>query len=215
MEHASRFFSTLSGTDKTLMLLQYSTKFLVNSSIQLRPQLHTSLIKLSSTISDFRILLRFNGLPPLLHYATTLPSKEKERFPRERRLLKLQVLANLLYYPLEHAYWLGAHEIIPMTKQRVLWASLWSCRFWALYVLLQFVYLYEEYKLLKRTGNKNERAWKNWRRGLIINACYAPLTVHWSVVNSTFPEWAVGCLGTVAALVQWSQTWEATSPAQK
>jgi hypothetical protein len=42
----------------------------------------------------------------------------------------------------------------------------------------------------------------------IVNAAYLPLTIHWSVEKSLFPEWGVGVCGTVAAVAQIVAAWK-------
>ena len=44
----------------------------------------------------------------------------------------------------------------------------------------------------------------------IINAAYFPLTVHWSLETSSFPDVGVGIFGTIAALVQLKMAWKAS-----
>ena len=86
----------------------------------------------------------------------------------------------LAYYPLEHLAYLCSHGIIPNsipTLQSLFssaakpitldtnWMGKWSCRFWALFVLLQFAHLREDRKLLmmrektlrKAKGNRVDR----------------------------------------------------------
>lgn len=43
----------------------------------------------------------------------------------------LQVIALLLYYPLEHISWLASKGVIQMSPQGIGRATLWSVRFWA------------------------------------------------------------------------------------
>lgn len=94
--------------------------------------------------------------------------------PPTRRLLtieRLQGWSMLAYYPLEHIYYMLTHDIIPTTFALPTLASLipfvaskpsgklvtlnrgafaiWSCRFWATYIILQFVHMKEDFKLLK------------------------------------------------------------------
>ena len=186
--------------------------------------------------SDTRMLLRYYGLIPM--YQWILYSEAHPAPTAYLRLLtRLQNLANIVYYPLEHAYWLGAHKVVPMSddaRDRVF--GLWSSRFWALYVVLYFAQLWEENgilltkemvleKKLRSLGNlsssnkaveidatarkqilEQRLAVADERKSLminfIINAAYFPLTIHWSVENSPFPEIGVGVCGTVAALAQ-------------
>lgn len=153
---------------------------------------------------------------------------------------RLQNICNLIYYPLEHLYWLGAHEVIPLSMEKTNKISLWSCRFWAAYVLLQFVHLGEEYRLYKKrlvklekniriadkkaketgepvdkTEYKTEMAsLKAEKKGIwintIINTGYLPLTVHWSLEKSSFPDVGVGMFGGVAAIAQFYVAWKST-----
>jgi hypothetical protein len=116
----------------------------------------------------------------------------------------------LAYYPLEHLYYLGSHGIIPSSmpsplsvfseKKRRLALDfnklgLWSCRFWAAYVVLHFAHLVEDRKLLKQrhssirkakgTGltkeekKEMEQRWDAFWSEVVINLGYLPLTIHW------------------------------------
>ncbi|KAJ2335405.1 hypothetical protein GGI00_001380 [Coemansia sp. RSA 2681] len=94
---------------------------------------------------------------------------------------------------------------------------------------MQFVRLGEEYRLIqgKRreiyTRDKIDAAQmqveldavtaetKSWKTQLLINACYFPLTLHWSIRGSTFPDVAVGVCGTIAAVAQACNVWKATA----
>ena len=70
--------------------------------------------------------------------------------------------------------------------------SLWSTRFWALYVVLQFAHLREDRALLLRRERvlskekvksqehaELKRRWDAWWNELAVNVGYLPLTVHW------------------------------------
>ncbi|CAG8541883.1 16932_t:CDS:2 [Cetraspora pellucida] len=43
----------------------------------------------------------------------------------------------------------------------------------------------------------------------LINMGYLPLTLHWSVENSSFPEIGVGVFGTLASAFELSKAWKA------
>lgn len=120
----------------------------------------------------------------------------------------------LAYYPLEQLSYLGSHGIIPATIKNPLsfiskkkYVSLdptrlgiWSCRFWAFYVFLQFAHLREDRKLLelrrkalrkaKGTGltleEKREIAQRSdaWWSEFLVNLGNLPLTIHWYVCIS-------------------------------
>ena len=50
-----------------------------------------------------------------------------------------------------------------------------------------------------------------WRRDLVSNAAYAPLTVHWSLEEGLVGDFWVGFLGTVASGVGFAQLWKNTA----
>ena len=130
-----------------------------------------------------------------------------ERTPPPTKYLqtieRLQGLSMLIYYPLEHIYYLACHSILPprlspspATNNKI---AVWSCRAWAAYVVLQFLHLKEDWKLLKlrekalrRNSEKKfddtnpspeqadiaQRKSAIWNE-VLVNIGYLPLTVHW------------------------------------
>ncbi|KAJ2848836.1 hypothetical protein IWW36_003054 [Coemansia brasiliensis] len=173
-------------------------------------------------------MIRLVGLAPMTQFIryceqTQAPTRTLQWLDR------IMNLSMVCYYPLEHIYWLGAHRIIPISEKLVDDAGYWSCRFWAIWIALQFVHLGEEYRVIKSrrqkiyTQGKVDAAQmqqeldavdadtKSWWIQLLINTCYFPLTMHWSIRGSTFPDVAVGCFGTVAALAQAYNVWHATA----
>jgi hypothetical protein len=63
---------------------------------------------------------------------------------------RIQNWCNVIYYPLEHIYWLGAHNVIPLSEEKTNRISIWSCRFWAAYVMLEFARLADQWMQLKQ-----------------------------------------------------------------
>ncbi len=95
-------------------------------------------------------------------------------------------------------------------------------------MVLYFAQLAEEYRLLRRKerrlqhegpspgtgkGSGQLQALAKEKHALLlntlVNAAYFPLTIHWSLASSSFPDVGVGLCGTVAALVQFYTTWQA------
>lgn len=84
---------------------------------------------------------------------------------------RLQALAMLIFYPLEHASYLASHKIIRLPRTlpfssnkapldvKVLISRLgiWSTRAWAVYVMLQLVRLRVEWKILRAQGRKAKK----------------------------------------------------------
>lgn len=154
------------------------------------------------------ILTALLGMLPIVQWLVSL-----ERNPQPTRKLltieRLQAWAMLAYYPLEHLYYLRSHGILPSSipspfslfshKKRIKLdankLALWSCRFWAFYVLLHFVHLMEDKKLLearqrsirkgKGTGLNAEQKqdmsqkWNMFWSDVVTNLAYFPLTLHW------------------------------------
>ncbi|KAI9504053.1 hypothetical protein GGI25_001392 [Coemansia spiralis] len=229
LDHIVRFLSSGSGHDKFWMITQYFTKVVVWLLAKKGRKSASERVRaLSSLVADYRIMIRLTGLVPMAQYI-----RYAEQFPGQTRLLKwldrIMNLSLVAYYPLEHIYWLGAHQILPFSDKVVDFSGYWSCRFWAVWVLLQFVHLGEEFRLVKGrkqkifTQGKMDAAKmqkeldtvdsdvKSLKVQLLINACYFPLTLHWAIRGSTFPDVAVGVFGTIAALAQAYNVWKATA----
>ncbi|KAJ1867578.1 hypothetical protein LPJ78_000813 [Coemansia sp. RSA 989] len=229
LDHIVRFLSSGSGHDKFWMTTQYFTKIVVWICAKRGLRSASERVRmLSGLVADYRIMIRLVGLAPMTQFIryceqTQAPTRTLQWLDR------IMNLSMVCYYPLEHIYWLGAHRIIPLSEKLVDDAGYWSCRFWAIWIALQFVHLGEEYRVIKsrrqkiHTRGKVDAAQmqqeldavdadaKSWWIQLLINTCYFPLTMHWSIRGSTFPEVAVGCFGTVAALAQAYNVWHATA----
>ncbi|CAO1627999.1 unnamed protein product [Parajaminaea phylloscopi] len=175
LDHLIRFLSTWSGTDKALMITQYSSKLVVpfltlQHSLRLRlagtKAYHASnggsanarrIEKLSALISDARILYRLWGILPMIKWMIAL-----ERSPPPTRPLhmieRIQGWSMIAYCPMEALAYLASHGILPIStaNQNRLW--LWSCRCWALYVGLQLLHLVEDNRLLRLRARALERS---------------------------------------------------------
>ena len=155
------------------------------------------------------------GLLPIYQWLTSL-----ERMPPPTRELltieRLQGWSMLAYYPLEHLYYLRVNGLLPKSISLpfvskkipldVAKLGLWSTRFWALYVFLQFSHLREDFKLLQLRGRalskskgkakavdeeaeKAELAnrWDALMNEVVVNLGHLPLTIHWYVFSASFP----------------------------
>lgn len=151
----------------------------------------------------------YPGILPIFQWLKTIENTP----PATRKLLtieRLQGWSMLFYYPLEQLSYLSCHGIVPTsftipssifsTKKRKITVnpdilSLWSCRFWAVYVILHIFHLIEDRKLLRQrhasirkargTGlSKEEREemtqrWDAFWSEVVINLGYLPMTIHW------------------------------------
>ncbi|KAJ7931395.1 hypothetical protein B0H13DRAFT_1594240 [Mycena leptocephala] len=255
LDHLLRYLSTWSGTDKFFTLVQSVCKILVHllhlrARIQHRAGVRKVPVsdiaprfsKFASAVSDSQMLGRFWGLFQIFQWLISL---ERTAQPTRNLLTieRLQGWSMLGYYPFEHLCYLRIHDVIPEKvaspasllnptvkpfhlDTNVL--SLWSCRFWASYVILQFAHLREDRKLLQlqqRTLRKGkggtltatekqdlQRRWDAYWSGLLVNTCNLPLALHWSVQGGLLKNPVlVDILGLVAAVASFRSGWNATA----
>ncbi|KAH8801705.1 hypothetical protein F5884DRAFT_524901 [Xylogone sp. PMI_703] len=177
---------------------------------------------LSGVISDFRIFVRLWGLIGVWKWGKSVWND-----PPKDRLVRViafsQVLSILIYQYLENGAYLATKRVLKWSKQKETKAWLWSCRFWMAYVGLDFIRLFREYALKKRRESgteKNEAVaeqdaeWAaTWRRELVVNMAWAPLTLHWSLETGLVNDFWVGFFGSVAGVVGITRLWKTTSDA--
>ncbi|KAJ8084469.1 hypothetical protein PM082_003239 [Marasmius tenuissimus] len=176
INHLVRYLSTWSGSDKFFSIIQ-SLLSLLAAYMSFRARIQhrfgrranpTSdaaprLLKFVKILSSSRTLYRFWGLIPIVQWMISL-----ERNPQPTRKLlnieRFQGWSMLGFYPLEHLSFLRSQDVLPpkisvsapplTTKPEIITInagelSLWSCRCWATYVVLQFAHLREERKLIQ------------------------------------------------------------------
>lgn len=190
------------------------------------PKLATLLAGLSSSskglselIADYRIFVRLWGLLSIYQWGKSVIFDP----PSDKVLLRIslaQVSANILYQFLENLAYLGQHSIIRRTEKQQIRDWVWSSRFWGLHVALEFVRLARLRMIWdkepvgsddKEGKAKRKEEVDTWWRELLINVCYAPLTVHLSVESGTLGEGWVGFLSAVAGGVALGDMWRRTA----
>ncbi|KAI6108049.1 hypothetical protein F5141DRAFT_1215796 [Pisolithus sp. B1] len=253
LDHLVRYLSTWSGTDKLFTLMQYTLKLvapvlIARARLQHRFGLRkeptrnvsSSFAKFADIIGDFRMLGRFCGLFPVLQWMISM-----ERSPPPTRALlnieRLQGWSMLVYYPLEHLYYLRMHNLIPVAIPSIISLTgrysrrinlnagklaVWSCRAWAVYVLLQFAHLLEDRKLLlmkERHLRKGKdvsveekkdlrRRWGVFWNEVVANTANLPLAIHWSLEKGFFSNelWPT-IFALVNAMASFRSGWKATA----
>ncbi|KAI9025488.1 peroxisomal biogenesis factor 11 [Hyaloraphidium curvatum] len=233
LDHCVRLLSTVSGTDKVLMVAQYAARLAAHRlrGARAAPALAASLSNLAAPLEDVRYVLRYYALLPMVQYSSYMEHNPPSN-PRLLALGRLQNLCMYFYYPLEHVYWLGKHGVIPISKETQDRASLLSVRLWMTYVILYFLHLAEEYRVLglrqtqlalKSTesldGSDMERSMARlrndrqaWGLNFLMNLAYFPLTLHWSLPDrKLLDEGQVAFFGTAAGLLQLQKAWRGTA----
>lgn len=176
--------------------------------------------KLTGVISDFRIFVRMWGLLDIYTWGrSTYLSGPKD--PVIKSLVWAQIAVNFLFQYLENGAYLASKGVFQWDKAKETKWWLWSSRFWAAHVVLDFGrlarvwYTTSQEKKISEEGEKEAKIARKaeaerWWREVIVNAAYAPLTLHWSLEQGAVSESWVGFLGTVAGVVGVRQKWKAT-----
>ncbi|TGO57080.1 hypothetical protein BOTNAR_0209g00090 [Botryotinia narcissicola] len=173
---------------------------------------------LSALISDFRTFGRLWGLLAIYKWAKATWNSPPED-TLIRKIVQIQVLANLCYQVLENGAYLSSKNILSWDKTKQAKAEIWSVRCWMVHVGLDIVKLGIEYgrrdkEMAEMKGEKvkEHREWmERWRKSLIVNLAYAPLTVHWSLEGGLVTEFWVGLLGNVAGGTSLRYLWRNTA----
>jgi len=145
-----------------------------------------------------------------------------ENPPSDRVLERIawaQVLVNVAYQVLENGAYLASKGVLRWDERKQARAWVWSSRFWMTHVGLEFArlgYLWSERRRARSKGKEKEvlgdvEEERAWRRDLVSNAAYAPLTVHWSLDEGIVGDTWVGVLGTIAGGVDFAQVWKNTA----
>jgi hypothetical protein len=227
----STLLSTLSLRrlhSQVLNLLSFARALPANTTILITPyaiqtptllRLSQSLKALSALISDFRIFVRLWGLLGIYKWGKGLA----ENPPKDRVLEMIawaEVMVNVAYQVLENGAYLSSKCVLGWDARKQARAWAWSSRFWMAHVGLELTrlgYLWSERRRAGQKGKDKEMVGDKevelgaWRRDLVSNAAYAPLTVHWSLEEGLVGDLWVGFLGTVAGGVGLAQLWKNTA----
>ncbi|TVY23115.1 Uncharacterized protein LHYA1_G008106 [Lachnellula hyalina] len=174
---------------------------------------------LSSLISDFRIFARLWGLLGLWAWGKSVwlePSKDKVL----ARIAYAQVFVNVCYQYLENGAYLSSKGALGWNGEKQGRAWVWSSRFWMAHTVLDLGKLYHEWQVRRgKSGKgdeeveeKSEEAWRRlWKKQLVVDLAYAPLTVHYSLENGLMGDFLVALSGSVAGLTGFRYLWRNTS----
>ncbi|KAF2104415.1 hypothetical protein NA57DRAFT_70622 [Rhizodiscina lignyota] len=177
--------------------------------------------RLADLIADVRIFVRLWDLLKIYAWGR----KTYLEPPKDRALKVIawtQVGVNAAYQLLENGAYLAQHGILDWTERKQTRWWLWSSRFWAAHVALDLARLGRQRHLRKREAHerggeekegKIERRKEEalWLKEVIVNAAYAPMTIHWSLEEGVISESMVGLLGTIAGGVSLRDKWMKTA----
>ncbi|KAK7048500.1 hypothetical protein R3P38DRAFT_1867872 [Favolaschia claudopus] len=233
-DHAVRFFSTWSGTDKLLMTSQYACK-LVAPFLLYRAQLQfragkrgqplspstDALYKFAGSVSVARRIMGFWGILGIMKSLSAL-----ERSPPASRIAlnlgRLQGLSMIVFYPLEYISFFSAPfggPILRISPSAAMAAQLWSVRAWGLFVALRIAELCLEWMaLVHKESEATEDTLKAIKKRkhailyqLFANVSRFPVILHWSVVGGIYSSelWTSG-LSLLSGIAAFRGGWESS-----
>lgn len=178
------------GADKVFRVVGYVLRLYLSKTGNNKP-----LAQLVAALSECRVLLRFFGLAQTISwFQDTINCADGE----EREWKMVQIATMLVYYPMEHIYYLSGKGLIPISNRDSL--SQWSCRSWFLYMAIEVMLLCKRHRqdLLKPTTDTKLR---KAQLRLIALLADMPLALTWSLADGGFlPDYMIGLLGTVSSV---------------
>ncbi|KAH8894868.1 hypothetical protein GQ53DRAFT_792713 [Thozetella sp. PMI_491] len=182
---------------------------------------------LATLLADVRTAMRLWGLLSMYLWGRRLVLKhlaarkakatekgtEPQETAAETALAWAQFLSCTAYQVLENGAYLASKGVLgwaPATQGR---ASRWSVRCWALFVGLELGRLVAEGLGDGKDGRIKKTAVEveTWRKNLVRNLAWAPLTVHWSLEKGFASETAIAMLGSVPGMIQMRDLWRSTA----
>jgi hypothetical protein len=181
-------------------------------------RLSASFKTLGSRISDYRTFVRMWGLLGIYAWAKSVylnPPKDVVL----RRIAYAQVAVNFCFQYIENVAYLATHGIISRPAERIGQDWMLSAKFFAAHVVLDFVRLYRVRKLwdTEEVGDDKEakiaraKEVETWWRQLLVDCCFAPMTVHWSRPDAFLTNAQVGLLGMIAGGAGFREHWRKTA----
>jgi hypothetical protein len=222
IDRLAKVVEQLDGTDKVFRLVVYSLRIIHALYAQKYGDKEAAALRMArlmSSVGDARVVMRLTGLIPMVQWASGVKNLFDKPINTADLLLKVKLLSMFVYYPAEHLYFFGSHEILPVTKADV-WSRI-SCRAWAIYVMADLISLKISYDELQvaidtKNGEKDElKRLKRQRRDLLIrvvNSCSdLVLATHWSLESYPLPNVLVGVFGLLSAVCSFSTKWKNTT----
>ncbi|KAI1340500.1 hypothetical protein F5Y15DRAFT_378804 [Xylariaceae sp. FL0016] len=215
--------------------LIFSSKVLPSPSVAILLTISNRLKALSVLTSEARTILRLWGLLSMYFWARRLVLALRQ--PREsaantaadkleRSISWAQLVACVIFQALENASYLSSKGVLgfaPATQGKM---ARWSARFWGSFVGIEIGRLfYEAHKRSRRTRaekfandksvaimEREESEWaETWRKSVIRNMAWAPLTLHWSLEQGLVNETTIGALACIPGFLQMRDLWRRTA----
>lgn len=234
---ADRLIAIASALPPSATLL-FNAKTLPSTGVALVLALARRLKALSGLASEARTITRLWALLSMYFWARRLivkwrqPKEQKEQEGQvkddrfETSIAWSQLIAGAAFQALENGTYLASRGVLEWAPETQGKTARWSARLWGSFVALEIVRLfYESSKRGRRTraekfaGGKTvtvfeqeEREWtENWRKSIVRNLAWAPLTLHWSLEQGLVSEMSVGALAMIPSVLQFRDLWRSTA----
>jgi len=218
------YTSTVSGIDKFYRTACYVGKILLWwLNKKGKSDAVKRLASFIAPLAETRVILRFFGLFPIipgLFY--------KDPDPFLNIIYYLETLSMIIYYPLDHLYWALSRKLIEgLDAGKV---SMWSCRAWLVYIMLDMIcdansllklkfkrqVMYKDVtddeldKIPETHLDDLNQQRQKLRYKFLQNLADVVLAANWSVDNCPLPDVGVGIAGTISSLVGFYLRWKNT-----
>ncbi|KAJ9618955.1 hypothetical protein H2203_008771 [Taxawa tesnikishii (nom. ined.)] len=184
---------------------------------------------LTAAISDFRMFTRLWGLIGIYKWGkSTYLNPPPDDFVKAATWA--QVIVNVGYQWYENVAYLASKGVLRgerFSQRKQIWWWNLSCRFWMAHVAIEAVRLMRVRQLrirkeeaLMEKGDFDASAEEKakrveevaaWKRSMLVNAAYAPMTVHYSIEKGCLNEETIGLLGTVIGAIVFGRLWKSTA----
>ncbi|KAK8034788.1 peroxin 11C [Apiospora rasikravindrae] len=136
-----------------------------------------------------------------------------------------QLVACIIFQSLENGAYLAQKGVLSWQPANIGKAMRVSARFWGCFVGLKIGELfYSAYRRSQRTPaerlgdrtvavmEQEESAWTDeWRKTVVRQLAWFPLTVHWSLEQGLFSDMTVGAIASIPGVVQMRDLWAKTA----
>jgi hypothetical protein len=174
----------------------------------------------AALIGEHRMFMRLWGLPKIWVSASRV-LRQPPADGATRAIAGAQLAAGAAFQFLENSAFLATKGVISMEPRVIGLRFKWSARLWCTFVMLEFARLLRGRALAQQARARGEVDEKSreehrkveakWWRDLYVNAAWAPVTVHYSLMQSPLPDELVTFLSLTAGWMGLKQAWIATA----
>lgn len=198
-------------------------------AVALTLQLAGHLKAYSGMLSEMRCMGRLWGLLGLYFASKKLVLKSRQQASQngasektteedvetgfDIALAYAQIISLVIFQASENVAYLSSKKVLPFSPATQGKLGLLSVRSWGLYVGMEVVRLLIERSRKQRSAiTTKDFTWvESWKKAFLRNASWAPLTVHWGMVNGPLPDVLVSFFGAYPATSQMLELWKSTA----